>query len=93
MTLDALLIVVWYYLSVFDLSKAFNNIDHYRLTRKLKRLGFSAPVLQWIWNSRTGARYTLPIEDVQAFASERFAQTISDCSNNANIRLLWCGLH
>lgn len=34
---------------LFDLSKAFDRVDHCLLIRKLENLGFSVPVLRWIW--------------------------------------------
>lgn len=38
---------------LFDLSKAFDQVDHGLLIKKLRALGFSVHVLRWIWSYLT----------------------------------------
>ncbi|XP_066590786.1 uncharacterized protein [Prorops nasuta] len=37
-------------LVLFDFSKAFDSVNHIVLLKKLSALGFSAPVLEWLWS-------------------------------------------
>ena len=41
---------------LFDLSRAFDCVDHALLIRKLERFNFSAVVLEWLGSYLTGRR-------------------------------------
>ena len=58
------------YVIYLDFAKAFDKVDHVILIRKLRSLGISGIILQWIWNFLTNRSFIVTAEGSRSKSSK-----------------------